>query len=558
MKAMYEMNEMNEMKAMNQYATYCPEDNKLRLYVGRVPRDEYEALRRAGWTCTPKQTCNFVAYWTPDRENTALEYGGGEILDEDQDPGERAADRADRFAGYLNKRITEAEGHANGYEAGPQVHGYQNQERADRAVAKHDRQADKATNCWNKAEYWQMRTASVIRHALYVSGPGVRMGRIKTLEAELRKAQAAHQEYVKRWQAWQRVLTIAEPEEAYKLAYYLANTTHCWKEYKHPRPENCSEYTREHGNTLYGLLTQEKDPISGHEAAALWLEGVTDPETNTGLDARWRQHYALRLAYENQMLEAQGGRLEQKDIEPGGMLGGKLIIKVSKSCATGRATSVDVIGPATGERWTYHATNLPGTRYAAYKIELERLAPGAYQAPTMESLSEYEKVKAEIKAGREATTPKAPPLVNPTDEEAERLQAAINAAEQKAHAKRNPYGKEFIPGTICRITQALYSANSKGAYAGCEPRKIYAGGALYPAVGPVFCKVRFTQKKFRAEEARPDALRVIILTDKPQKALPVEVWQIVQGVPEDESEREPDHGASYAGRSHGLTFTVNA
>lgn len=36
-------------------ATYCPEDDKLRLYVGRVPRPEYEALRAEGWTSTPKQ-----------------------------------------------------------------------------------------------------------------------------------------------------------------------------------------------------------------------------------------------------------------------------------------------------------------------------------------------------------------------------------------------------------------------------------------------------------------------------------------------------------------------
>ena len=29
-------------------ATYCPEDNKLRLYVGRVPRDEYLKVRADG------------------------------------------------------------------------------------------------------------------------------------------------------------------------------------------------------------------------------------------------------------------------------------------------------------------------------------------------------------------------------------------------------------------------------------------------------------------------------------------------------------------------------
>lgn len=52
-------------------ATYCPEDDKLRLYVGRVPRDEYDALRKAGFVSTPKQDCDFAAPWTPNREDLA-------------------------------------------------------------------------------------------------------------------------------------------------------------------------------------------------------------------------------------------------------------------------------------------------------------------------------------------------------------------------------------------------------------------------------------------------------------------------------------------------------
>ena len=69
-------------------ATYCPEDNKLRLYVGRVPRDEYEALKAEGWTSTPKQDCDFVAHWTPARRDTCLSYAGF-IDDEDTPPTER-------------------------------------------------------------------------------------------------------------------------------------------------------------------------------------------------------------------------------------------------------------------------------------------------------------------------------------------------------------------------------------------------------------------------------------------------------------------------------------
>ena len=81
----------------NYEATYCPESDKLHLYIGRVPREEYDFLRAEGWTSTPKQSeagqGEFAAVWTPGREATALQYAGF-INDEDTPPTERAADRA--------------------------------------------------------------------------------------------------------------------------------------------------------------------------------------------------------------------------------------------------------------------------------------------------------------------------------------------------------------------------------------------------------------------------------------------------------------------------------
>ena len=121
-------------------ATYCMEDDKLRLYVGRVPRPEYDALRAEGWTSTPKQSeagqGEFAATWTPERRDTALSYAGI-IGDEDASPQERAADRAERFGGYRDKRLGEATGHADRYESGPSTHGFQSEARAERAVTAH-------------------------------------------------------------------------------------------------------------------------------------------------------------------------------------------------------------------------------------------------------------------------------------------------------------------------------------------------------------------------------------------------------------------------------------
>jgi hypothetical protein len=427
-------------------ATYCPEDNKLRLYVGRVPRDEYLKLRAEGWTALPKQResgkGDFAAVWTPQRRNTALAYAGA-IDDEDAGPAERAADRAERFALYRDKRTTEAALHADRFDSTPSAHGFQSQARAERSAARHDAMAGRAVDSWEKAEYWQRRTGSVIDHALYVAAPGVRMGRIKTLEADLRRFEKSPEHY-----------------------------------------------------------------------------------------PNWIVHTKLRLEYEKQMLAAQGGRLEQFEVVPGGKLGGKLIIKVSKSPVTGRAVSCDILG-AKVNSWTYRATNILGTEYAAHKFDLERFAPNAYTPPTPESLAEL----AAFNLEREAKAPKKikVPLINPTEADAERLQALWNDWAKIRHCESHmqsygkDYAEQFVPATICRITQATYSAASEGTYGRAETEQIIAGGkrfrSLYRSeklkVKAAVCSIRTTLEKFGAAYTPP---RVVILTDKPQKVLPAEIW----------------------------------
>lgn len=425
-------------------ATYSPEDNKIRLYVGRVPRDEYEKLRAQGWTSTPKQSCDFVATWTPERRATALDYADI-IEDEDQGPEDRAADRAERFGEYRDKRTAEATGRADRYDAGPMAHGYQSEARAERAAAHHDRIADRACDAWSKAEYWQRRTAGVIAHALYKSSPGVRMGRIKTLETELRS-------FLARW--------------------------------------DCPK----------------------HE--------ISNPRA-----VEWINHLELRLAYENQMLEAQGGRLEQVEIAVGGKLGGKLILKASKSSVTGRVTSVSVLGPKV-DGWAYKAQNIPGTEWAAYSFETERFSIEAYTPPTPESLAELAAVKKAIKAG--APKSETAPLINPTEEDAQRLQDLWNAkakAENDDRLKRNSWAPDFVPAEVFRLTQAQYSANSGGTYSCCETVELLAGGSVKHwrrNNGTPVAKIR------KRSGANYMADRVIILTDKPQKALPAALWQAAQ------------------------------
>lgn len=509
-------------------ASYCPEDNKLRLYVGRVPRDEYEKLRVEGWISTPKQDCDFVATWTPQRRDTCLDYADL-IEDEDQSPEDRAADRAERFSGYLGKRLDEATEHADHYEPQPGAHGYQSQSRAERAARRHDRIADKATDAWSKAEYWQQRTTGVISHALYVCRPDVRMGRIKTLEAELRRHQSNCAEVGKTWRSWKKLSEMTDPERQTRLAQHLVSSEADYS-FHHPRPETVTNaHIRENGSslwTLMGMVEQEhgSDDITGAEACALWL--AKHPAEPVARD-RWTEHYELRLAYENQMLEAQGGRAAHVEMEPGGWLGSHQIQKVNKSHVTGRVVSVAVLVPTHGRnRWgNPYPEGVTAPTHRAENIETERLAASVYRPPTDEERAAF---LVEKKA-RKASAPKVEtvPLINPTDEDAERLQAELNA-----HAAANTHRFSTSQAkTVTRITQAQYSAASKGSYSRVETRGLHGNAELADRqtnmysrheeerrkrIGPALCNIRITGYM---------PASVIILTDKPQKPLPAAVWE---------------------------------
>jgi len=484
-------------------ATYSPEDNKLRLYIGRVPRDEYEKLRAEGWKALYKQReaggGDFVATWTPERRDTALKYSGGFIADEDMGPAERAADRAERFSGYRDKREGEAVGHADRFDAGPQAHGYQSEARAERAAKRHDRIADRAGDQWGKAEYWQRRTSGVISHALHLSSPGVRMGRIKTIEAELRGVEKTRAEWAEKWRAWQKVAAMTDAAEQTKRAEILSGYGYSSHEYTHP-------HNGRKGSLWSFLREDAADRITGAEACTLYFPAHHNPdapEWEQGRLADWVNHYKLRLAYENQMIEAAGGRAAFVEMEVGGWIGERQIRKVNKSNATGRVVSVTL--KCKGSRYDSSAAG-----FCLIPYNIERLPSDAYRAPTAEDLAALD---AEKKSEKATAPKKAPcPLINPTDADAERLQELLNAHHPA-------YVGDSSPRTVSRCTQAAYSANSGGSYSRCETVEITGGGFLisnnYMSKGSRFPSV---------VKVRMHGRRVMVLTDKPQKPFPAALW----------------------------------
>ncbi len=409
---------------MHSYATYSPEDNKIRLYVGRVPREDYERLRAAGFVSTPKQNCDFVATWTPAREDLAREFfpDDEDIGDEDYSPLERSADRAERFEDYRGKRVDEATGAADQFAAGPQAFGHQNRARAERQAARHDRRRTFAVSQWSKAEYWTERTRGVIAHALYKSSASVRRGRILTLEAEQRRMVGRTDEYGQRWAA----------------------------------------------------------------------------------------HYELRLGYERAMLAEEGGSASEADMEPGGWIGANQIHAVNRSPVTKRVVSVKLMAPP---RWG----NGP---VALRSFNIERMPEGAYRAPTDEEREAFKAATSERKAKEKASKPKEPALINPTDEDAAKLQSLWNERTKTAHEKRKAYGPCPV-SEVRRMTQAEYSARSKGSYGSCETSDISERLQVRTNYVTRSEGGRVTVFKVRTCHGENyGARRIIVLTDKPQKPIP--------------------------------------
>lgn len=525
---------------MQHSATYSPEDNKLRLYFShRIPRDEWDALRALGFAWCMKQAeaggCDMAATWTPAREDAALDLAG-EIGDEDQPRAERAADRAERFDGYADKREGEAIDKAEAYDAGPSIHAAQSEARAERAAKRHDRLAALASNQWSKAEYWTRRTAGVISHALYAERADVRHRRIKGLEADLRRQEKHDAEALANWTRWKDAEAIADPAAQDARARELANyCSHCY-DYQHPtnparRP-----------SSLWSLMDPDQpteNRITGAQAVALYLSRHSDPRQRCN---RWAEHYRLRLAYERQMLAAQGGTAaDEVEMVAGGFVGKLQVQKVTKDRA-GRVSKLYFYAPSRGkyDRKGNAYTEENPAPLTLHEYRAEKLAPGSYRAPTAEELAAF----VAAKKAKAAAAPKGPPLLNPTPEDAAKLQAEWNARvierRKESHKRQclNPasaYLAEELAklGAIApaALTQAGYSARAAGSYGPCKTVDVAADWQECRRRGGVYLPCAFRVRILNtASDSLYSAPHVVVITDKKQSALPALVAPVAEGV----------------------------
>jgi hypothetical protein len=228
------MTEANEYKHEVDYATYDPEDDKLRIYSGRVSKELYDILAEAGYRRAYKQGC-FFATWQPRREDLALELCG-EIEDEDSTLLDRAGERQERFATYSDNAARRArQRHQASHDAvkgiplGQPILVGHHSERAHRAAIKRaQNHATKAVEESRRRDYWSRRAKSALRNANRKAAPGPTARRIKKLKAELRKCQRMIDPQGKDWhdaESWSRSFHKKTDDEIaqmweQRVAYY--------------------------------------------------------------------------------------------------------------------------------------------------------------------------------------------------------------------------------------------------------------------------------------------------------------------------------------------------
>ncbi len=296
---------------MTMTATYCPDDNRLRLYsVARLDKETYDRVKAAGFRWAPMQKLFFAPTWSPRAEDLLIELCG-EIGDEDTTLTERAEERADRFEDYSDKRLADAEAARKAVAAiaehipfaQPILVGHHSEKSARRDKEKIDAGMRKSVKMWETSTYWTERAAGAIRHAKYKELPAVRHRRIKTIEADKRKSERERSEADMWLKLWTECGNEADTELQAAVALRLANM--CWLHL--PRKEGDSP-ALDLRPTAYDALTNGHPTLYAPRTLAEIVDHAKAvyPRTIAHCN-RWIAHYENRMAYERAMLAEQIG-----------------------------------------------------------------------------------------------------------------------------------------------------------------------------------------------------------------------------------------------------------
>jgi hypothetical protein len=363
-------------------ATYSPDDNKLRLYASsRLDPETYERVKAAGFKWAPKQELFVAPMWTPGREDLLLELAG-EIDDEDTSLVDRAAERSERFEGYSDRRMRDAESAREAVAAiadaiplgQPILVGHHSERRARKDAERIETGMRKAVKMWRTSQYWSDRAAGALAHAKYKELPAVRARRIKGIESDLRKAQTSKRESEERLRFWSREnITLAQ-------AKAFANMNNFYLAKKEGDREDRSTQ-----QTAWSALDQLESGIPSTIYAPRTLEEVIQggrrlyPRLIANKE-RWIEHYENRLVYERAMLAEQIGVDDPGKRWPFAV-GGKVLIR-------DEWWTILRINKSSGKILSFRVQS--GTSKALVNVELVK----DYQEPTEENVAKAKKATA--------------------------------------------------------------------------------------------------------------------------------------------------------------------
>lgn len=468
-------------------ATYSAEDNKLRLYASqRLDTDTYARVRALGFRWAPKQ-CLFVApAWSPQREDLCVELAG-EISAEQTTLVERAEAKAERLDTLASKRADQANAfHAAAkriaarFEFGqPILIGHHSERRARKDQAAMHRHMNRSVSATNAVNYWGQRAEGVERHANYKARPDVRARRIKTLLKELRHWQRRTNHAHCCAALWQQV-TELDDDEALKCAV-----------------ERLSDSRLDGGSTCStGIWSQLVEGKRQHRAVAHEMIEYWEIIAASENTIRWMKHTLNRLGYERSEL----GPVERFDGEITGV--------ILQGFAREHGAHKPQASFTDEGLWQVISTApLPA-----------HLAEGPSLCLTIEQwrdLMESAGYSVPVRTVKTRTSAKAKaPIINPTDKDAQRLQALWN---KEAKVRRPATSDQAV---LC-ITQARYSGRSGGTYSPYKTIELdRQGQKIYRRdVSPEpVCRVRVCE----SGGSLYSASSVIVLTDKPGKSLPID------------------------------------
>lgn len=469
-------------------ATYSVEDNKLRLYASaRLDEALYKRVRDAGFRWAPKQELFVAPKWTPAREDLAIELAG-DIEPEGTTLAERAEAKAARYEELAQKRANDfnafrraSDDLSRAFEGGqPILVGHHSERKARKTQERMHNYERKAAKAWSAIDYWNYKADGAEYHANMKNSPGVRSRRIKTLLAELRDLQRTLNHAALRLKIWEK----ADPtdlDHIKRLAGGRIETGSlasfdCWSD-----------------------LDAEK--ITAEECRERNLR-LASRALNSDNLRRWIDHTLKRLGYERSML----GHTARFD--------GKLTPVVLQAFARTHGAHKPKAEKTDGGFVIKSIAPLP--LHIASGNETELTEDG--WRDLMQG-SGYEVPETKRRAPKKQTAP----LINPTKEDAERLQALWNA-DARGRIEKKRLGS-FTEQSVYEMPQAHYSANSSGSYSAFKTINIDAQGRrIWPSAGekrPVAFRLR---RASCGGSGFFDADRVIRITDKPAKALPID-WE---------------------------------